>query len=360
MIRFDAYLYSEMSQKERDQFEKELEMNAALAEEFSAHKKFLDDFLEGVEYRETKKNLKSIHKSIYNPDENFFTSRKFYIPLAVAASFIFILLAVNPWINEGNTSTGTGDDKDLAYAESSDSIALYEDSYSTAVTEMLDTVSYDQTSTASGQLLNALNTNPLGTAFMISNDGYFFTSKYLVEDKNIVRLQHPESNLTFEVNVVYEDARRDFAILKCDPKIAQYFEAIPFRFITGETSLNQTVFTLGYPKKEIVYSESVISSQSGYGSDSSSFKLSMLADDGYSGAPLFSYNGDLIGMINKNNSNQQSVTYVLDHHYILHILDSLRENEIEFVNMSKNYNLRPKTHADLVKRYKQFIFEVHP
>jgi len=357
MVKFDAYLNSEMSKEERLRFEQELNSDLVLTQEFEAHKKFLVDFNEGVNYRETKKNLKSIHKSIYYPDENFFFSRKFYIPLAVAASFVFILLIFNPVIREGSTANSVGHDEELAYAESTDSIKSQDDSYAPSVTELLDTLLADNGNT---EIKIVDNISPSGTAFMISNDGYFLTAKHLLEGNKVVHLQQKNEKMTFEVEVVYVDPVEDFAILKCAPNVAQSFKEIPYRFIKNQPHIPQAVFTLGYPKNELQYTLGELNSKNGYFLDSLNFKSPSANLPEYSGAPLFSYNGDLIGIINSTKSDPKSVTYFVNHHYIQNVLETLKVSDSIYINMSLNYNLRPKKHDDFIKSYAPYIFEIHP
>lgn len=360
MMRFDAYLNNEMSKEERVLFEQEIESNSELGNEFESHKKFLLDFNEGVDYRETKKNLKSIHKSIYNPDENFFFSRKFYIPLAAAASFVFILLIFNPAIKDGAmASNESKEDEDVAYAESADSVVMYQETSAPNVTEMLDTILEDQYVDTGSELVGYIDDAPSGTAFMISKDGYFLTAKQLVDGKKVMRLQQKEENLIFDVKVVYVDPVRDFAILKCQENIAKNFKGVPFRFIANQPHIEQDVFTLGYPTKQIIYTETVICSESGYFSDSLIFEKSFLSP-GYKGAPLFSYNGDLIGLISSNKIGDKSVTYLVNHHYILDVMETLRVNDSLYIDMSQNYKIRPLNHRDFVKSYAPYIFELHP
>jgi len=359
MIKFDAYINNEMSKEERLRFEQELNSDLILAQDFEAHKKFLSDFNEGVNYRETKKNLKSIHKSIYNPDENFFFNRKFYIPLAVAASFIFILLIFNPVIKEGSTATSVGHDEELAYAESTDSTTKHEDAYSPSVTEVLDTILTDKGYIES-KFNNAVDISYSGTAFMISNDGYFLTAKHLVAGNKVVHLQQKNATMKFDVEVVYVDPVEDFAILKCAPNVAQSFKEIPYRFIKNQPHIQQAVFTLSYPKNELQYTLGELNSKNGYFLDSFKFKSPSANFHEYSGAPLFSYNGELIGIISSTKSDAKSVTYYVNQHYIQNVMETLRISDSIYINMSLNYNLRPIKHGDFIKSYAPFIFELHP
>ena len=361
--RFDAYLFNEMDADACAKFETDLMSDPILVKEFTEHKKFLDDLQEGMEYRELNKNFNAIHKSIYHPEKNFFTSRQFLIPVAIAASVVLIILAINPFVHMGAEESGTLSSNDVTmdkYASDTSSAEMTDDGYDTQPTAVYEMEMTEEEKIASPDLLGNVKDVPVGTAFMISKDGYFLTSKELVEGKKIVRLQNREVGLTFEAEVVYVDSLKDFALLKCNQNVTSNFKAIPYRFATKKCQEDDKVFTLGYPDVQQIMIESVISSEKGYLLDTTSVELPRTFDNGYVGEPVFTYAGDLIGIMSKKIDRKQTVTYVLDHHYIQIRLDALKENGIEFVNMSQNYNIRPKNHDDLVKWYKPYIFEVHP
>lgn len=359
MERFDAYLRDEMNAADRQRFEEEINQNALLKNEFLEYQSFLNDLNDGAAYAEIRQTLRIIHNKPGIIRKPFLLSPQFLIPVSIAASIGLLFILVDPFVKEGN---GTATNNDYQYlqhtpaaTEATEAPDLATDS--TASTEAFH--SNDQKYPGSPEFLTSIKTVPTGTAFLISDQGYFLTSKHLVSKHHTLILQQKDDLFTFETSVVYTDSLLDFAILQCHPEIAQNFEPVPFRFLKSDIELGQDVFTLGYPKNEIVYTKGVVSSEKGYHSDTLSYEVSLPSNPGYSGAPLFNYEGDLIGIVTANNSRQQAVTYVLNQHYIAQTLQNLHDHGTLDIDLQTNFTRRYKQHANLVKAYRSFIFEVH-
>ncbi|MBI3133946.1 MAG: trypsin-like peptidase domain-containing protein [Bacteroidetes bacterium] len=356
MERFDAYLHQKMGAEERTLFEQELENNALLKTEFLEYRQFITDLHDGAEYGEIRHQLKTIHNKPGVGGRVFFLSPQFLVPLSLVASLALIITIINPFVKQGNSSAENSDYQNLQH--------------SPAATESMDTatdstVAFSETQAngkaypGSPEFLTEIKTDPAGTAFLISKDGYFLTSKHLVEKHPLLTLQQKDQHYTFEASVVYTDSLMDFAILKCHEKIAAAFKPVPFKFLKNDIQLGQDVFTLGYPKNEIVYTKGVVSSEKGYKSDTLSYEVSLPSNPGYSGAPLFTSDGDLVGIVIANNTRQQAVTYVLNHHYIETVIDNLAKKDSMKIDMHTNFSKRYKDHSTLVKAYRAYIFEVH-
>ena len=363
MERFDAYLRDEMSAEGRMEFEQELLSNTLLRTEFEQYHQFIGDVHDGAEYAAIRQMLRTVHNKPGVVRKPFLLSPQFLIPFALAATIALLLMVVNPFIKQGNDTAAIEEYQYLqnypatsneSQAESPSESAVMDSSASVSAN-----VSDDKIYPGEAPYLVEIKSAPIGTAFLISKDGYFLTSKHLVDKHQKIKLQQKDKALTFEASVVYTDSLMDFAILKCDETLAETFKPVPFQFTKKDIQLGQDVFTLGYPKNEIVYTKGVISSERGYKSDSLSFEVSLASNPGYSGAPLFTYEGDLIGIVIANNTRQQSVTYVLHHHYITKVIENLSKNDSMKIDLHSNYTKRYKQHSDLVKRYRSLVFEVH-
>jgi len=358
---FDAYLFHEMSESGRLSFEQKLESDSTFRNEFDAHKKFIDSVDQGAEYAAIRSQLRLIHQQPGVGETPFLKSRSFYISLAAVAGLALLVTVANPFIKEGTNSVA---DEDYQFLKNEEPAAATESSNvmdTSIMTEPFE--SYNQTDQGSGyinnQYLKKINGIPLGTAFMISDDGYFLTSKHLTESYTQIILQNKETSKTFETLVVYEDSLLDFAILKCHPDIANDFNAVPYRFATSNVNLGEDVFTLGYPKNDIVFTKGSVSSETGYKSDTNSFEVSMPANPGNSGAPLFSIDGELLGIVNANNNRKQAVAYVINYYPIASTLKHLSNSDSIHVDLSKNKKLKNKSQVQLIKEFRPYIFEVH-
>jgi S1-C subfamily serine protease len=359
---FDSYLAGEMDATEKSAFEERLMHSKSLKKDFEEYKAFSAEIFAGGEYSVVKKELSSMHQGLYGKKRSKLLSPKFLVPIGIAAAITLVFMIVNPLggmgeseIAENNIYAPLANDSGDSYSAERDDM-MYE-----MVTESEGNVATDSTQVKGDlQLIDSLMRlyrTPRGTAFLISKDGFFLTSKHLIEGQKIVALQHKGLGLTFETEVVYSDSILDFAILKSSIKTALNFDAVPYEVAQDVPELGDAVFTLGYTKKDIVYTQGVVSSETGFESDSIYFEVSLPSNTGHSGAPLFNEKGNLIGIVTAHHSNKQSVTYILRPDYIQNRLDDLSDSLS--IDLSTNYTKRNVSTKRLIKLYRPFIFEVH-
>lgn len=353
---FDRYLNGEMDEAEKNAFEERLNHSESLKTAFEDYKDFAKKIVEGAEYSQIIEQLDTIHADLYPQKKSRVIKPQFWIFAGVAAS-IALLIFFNPF--GLNLSTG-GDSAYEPLANNdvySEEALEMEDQINEEYVTDLDSVEMNYEIIPLGDNLEEIDITPFGTAFLIAENGFFLTSKHLVENYSGFVLQQKELGFTFEVSVVYRDTLLDFAVLKCSEKMADRLEAVPFELVTESPELGDEVFTLGYPKKDIVYTEGVVSSETGYNSDSIYFEVSLPSNAGHSGAPLFNEDGNLIGIITAQHSDKQAVTYVLKHDYINDRLGVLADSL--GMDLSSNYSKKMGNTNRLIKLYRPFIFELH-
>ncbi|MBK7128228.1 MAG: trypsin-like peptidase domain-containing protein [Crocinitomicaceae bacterium] len=355
--RFDAYYQHEMSAEQRVLFEKELAENSALNQEWNNYKKFIADIKLAAEYDDFTSFIQTLNKKPTAKKSLIFKPAFYWPIVGIAATLAILFTVVNPFSDLKNESTAGNDYQKLVYTQPTATQADSDDyANESAVSEnATDSI----TLMASAKKLEIHSGDPAGTAFLISNEGYFITAYHVVEHAELPVLQNKDLNLTFETSVIWSDSASDMAILKCHDDLTSHFNPVPFKFIRKNISLGEDVFTLGYPKKDIVYTAGVISSETGYHSDTTTFEVSLPSNPGYSGAPLFTRDGDLAGLITANNSKKQAVTYVLKYTVIQRQLKSAETVDGIVISMASNFTKRYKKHADLIQAYRPFIFEVH-
>ena len=77
------------------------------------------------------------------------------------------------------------------------------------------------------------------------------------------------------------------------------------------------------------------------------------------GSPVFTEDGQLIGMVVLIKNGNTTVTFVLDTYYIgIKLDDLLKENSD--LNMNRNYQYPASTPSEFLKVYKPYIFEKLP
>ena len=368
---FDAFLRNEMSDSDELDFLVLVDKSDDFSVEFEEYKAQSALIKSAEEYGQIKTKLKGIHKEVHKPKKSIFIQAKFWIPLAAAAVVAIIVMAV-PNLMGGNSDTASAENAsdDINYLSNDDAVYLESEVYEEA-SEVVDESEADSTnsegyfheteSTEISELNEELKYSdyhtPKGSCFPISDQGYFITDKHLVHKRRYVKIQQKDLNIAFNTEVVYRDSILDFAILRCSEKNAYLIERVPFKMVKNQPSLGDNVFSLGYPKADIVYTKGDVSSENGFKSDSMTYEISMPANPGNSGAPLFTIKGDLAGFIIANNSKKQSVTYVVKPEYILSRIENLHE-KFE-ISMKSNYSVRYNQTSTMIKKYRPFIFEVH-
>src|SRR5690606_26490874 len=131
--------------------------------------------------------------------------------------------------------------------------------------------------------------------FPVGPEGVFLTSYHVVKNVDSVYVENPEFG-RLKVSVAAIDILNDLAILKTD-SVPDLLKKIPFRFRHTPAELGERVFTLGYPKEDLVYAEGTVSSRTGFELDTSSCQVSIPVNPGNSGSPVFDEKGYIIGMI---------------------------------------------------------------
>ena len=197
-----------------------------------------------------------------------------------------------------------------------------------------------------------------GTGFLISRDGYVLTCYHLVqnEDSLVIRNAHYGS---LKAYLVKYDLQADLALLQIHDSLFSPPRQLPVVINDKASELGEKVFTLGFPKYDVVYGEGVVSSLTGYEGDTTSYQISLPLNPGNSGGPLVSDAGYVIGIVNGKNITQEGSAFALKSLYLARFL-SQPIDSLTKVNYS--LNKRPLytgiERPQKVKDLSNYIFEV--
>lgn len=360
---FDAFIQGDLGGEDLVNFQRLLDKSESFKAEFEAYFSFAQQIRDGEQYGRINKNLRKIHHEIYHAPKKPILLRPIVLTILSSAALIALLITVVPNLlnTSGSEDMAQNDYQELngdsfAAEESTEINVEYEGSQENKDSSLNQSeFESDAIDVLDESIAYSANIDPNGTCFLISQEGYFITAKHLVKKRKTVLIQQKELNLAINTEVIYRDSLLDFAILRCSPYKAEQFERVPFKIMKENPSLGEDVFTLGYPKGEIVYTKGTVSSENGFKSDSLTYEISMPANKGNSGAPLFGDRGNLAGFIVANNSKKQSVTYVVKPSYILDRIQSLSEYEI---SLNRNYTKASSKRSTLIKAFRPFVFEV--
>lgn len=195
-----------------------------------------------------------------------------------------------------------------------------------------------------------------GTGFLISDDGYVATSYHVIADADSLYLENKKFG-RLKATIVKADQKNDVAILK----IAQYpfSTSIPYTIRAGESSLGENVFTLGYPREDIVYSEGTISSSTGYRNNELAYQIDVPVNPGNSGGPLLNSRGQLVGMVSGLQTETQGAAFALKSSVLLDVLANNADDSLTLpITLNAKNRLRSLNRVEQIKSVQDFIFVV--
>lgn len=198
-----------------------------------------------------------------------------------------------------------------------------------------------------------------GSAFMIDAKGYLVTNAHVLKGSNAVVSDNEGKE--YNAKIAYIDEKRDLAILKINDADFKSPKSLPYNFRKSATDLGEELFTLGYPKNnEIVYSRGYMSAQTGHESDTSSCQISLPANPGNSGGPVFNHNGEIVGVLSTREIRSQGVVYAVKTKEIIKLIDELKAADTSFqrLKISAANSLKGLDRTRQVKQVQNYIFQV--
>jgi S1-C subfamily serine protease len=126
-------------------------------------------------------------------------------------------------------------------------------------------------------------------------------------------------------------------------------------------NLGEEVYTLGYPRNDndIVYGKGYLSAQSGFEGDLNAYQIQIGANPGYSGAPVFNENNEIIGVINTRQKQLEGVTFAIKSEKIYDLINTIeskmgKEHKVNLSIKSQNKQDRKK----IINNMKNYIFNI--
>ena len=194
--------------------------------------------------------------------------------------------------------------------------------------------------------------NYAGTCFMISKNGHLITSYHLVKDADSINIENAKFG-TLKAAVLYSDPANDVSVLKVDTTLW----SLPYTIETTEASLAEDVFTLGYPREDVVFGEGAISAMSGYNQNPNSYQVSVPVNPGNSGGPLLNSRGNLVGMISGLQTETTGAAFAIKSTVLLDIVaaDTLLGST---VSLPKQNLIKNAGRVAQVKQWSDYVFMV--
>ena len=197
-----------------------------------------------------------------------------------------------------------------------------------------------------------------GTGFMIDGKGYLVTNAHVVRDATSLIVQNTKAQ-QFRARTVYINSDNDIAIIKIEDADFKPLTSLPYAIRKNSAELGEPLFTLGFPREEIVYNEGYMSAKTGYKGDTMTCQIGVSANPGNSGGPVFNKNGEIIGIINARLPQAEGVVYAITPKNILNSVEELKKDTaFQNVKLPTSSNIKKLDRTEQVKKIEDCVFMV--
>lgn len=333
----DKYVKGLASAEEVKQLETKIQESEQLRQYVQDHQALVDAMVEFGAHTALKAKLETIHQEVAansDGEAKTFKINKYWAFSAIAASVALIsvlgTLLITGWYNSQRESQ----------------LQLLSRKVE-QITRSQKTIEKDIAATKK----KAAAGNYVGTCFMISRDGYVVTSYHVVKGADSLHIENSKFG-TLRASVVYHDPANDVSVLKVDTLVP----VLPFTIEKTEASLAEDVYTLGYPREDVVFGEGAISALSGFKQNPNSYQVSVPVNPGNSGGPLLNSKGNLVGMISGSQTETAGAAFAIKSTVLLDIVagDSLKNT----VNFPKQNTVKFTNRVAQVGTLKDYVFMV--
>lgn len=198
-----------------------------------------------------------------------------------------------------------------------------------------------------------------GTGFLIDGKGYLVTNAHIIRNsKNIAVINSKGEE--FDAIVLRTDNTKDIAILKIVDKNFKIISSLPYGISRTVSEVAEPIYTLGYPRNDIVYSEGYLSARTGFNGDTLSCQLGIAANRGNSGGPVFNHNGEVIGILSTKETESEGVAFAIQSKYIFDAVDQLKKKDTAYqsLKLSSRSIVRGMDKQQQVKKIQEYVFMV--
>lgn len=337
----DRYIKGTMSEEEALDVEKRIQKDEAfrqLAEGHVALTKALEIYGKRVQL---KGKLNAFHSDIQRPVVSLPVRgwKKYRIVSAVAASVAVISIAATLWITQNIRSKQTSE-----YLELRRSVDRIQKSQTALEKNLNEKARVPQAQFAA-------------TGFLISAQGYVITSHHVINKADSVYIQN-EKYGSLKAVVVHSDPINDVSVLKIVTPVK--LQPLPYTLSEVQADLAEDVYTLGFPREDVVFGEGSISSLTGYRANPNAYQVSVPVNPGNSGGPLMNSKGDLIGMISGVQTQASGATFAIKADVLKQIVtDAVLDSLSTPIKLSRQNTLKNTNRVQQVKKLKECVFLIN-
>jgi serine protease Do len=197
-----------------------------------------------------------------------------------------------------------------------------------------------------------------GSGFLIDTKGFLITNTHILKGNGAIVVDNLGNE--YKAQIVHRDATTDLAIIRIIDEDFNAPSILPYSIDKSNADLGEEIFTLGYPKNDITYSQGYLSSKTGLDGDTTSYQIQMNSNPGNSGSPVLNKEGKVIGVLSAKQIKADGVTFAVKSKKIHQLVSRLAENDttLQRIKLPIKSTLNGKTRENQVKKIEDCVFLV--
>ncbi len=353
----ERYLKGEMQEQEKNLFEELRKSNPEIDQVVVEHTFFLGELERMSDIKNLKHTLNDVESKLLN--EGFIARHT----ERTKSKVIYL------WTRYRRTIAVAACIAGLVSISTATVVSLYSENKKVAVITPLVDNKLNQFEHKLNQIEDKLNdataipykqkfeANFRATGFLVDTKGYIITNAHVVDNAKNLIVENKKGD-QFSAKAVYSDPLTDLAILKITDTSFQKLNGLPYTFSKSSTELAESIFTLGYPREEVVYGEGYLSAESGYFGDTTSYQISISVNPGNSGGPVINKNGEVIGIISSKETNADGVVFAIRSKNIYNALKEIKKSQDVFIKLPSVNSLKGLNRVQQIKKLEDFVYKV--
>ena len=203
-----------------------------------------------------------------------------------------------------------------------------------------------------------VNVKSGGTSFLIDVKGFLVTNAHVIGENTHVVVQNSKGQ-EFKAAIIKMDLGSDLAILKIEDADFKPLASLPYGFRKSGGDLGEQIFTLGYPRDEIVYGEGYMSAKTGFNGDTLACQISVAANPGNSGGPIINSHGEVIGILSARQIQAEGTVFAVKAKTIFKSVDELKEEgPYEKIRIASVSSIKGLDRVQQIKKIQDCVFMV--
>ncbi len=340
----DKYITSTLSQEEQSLFEEKMNDDHSFRGQVETQRVFLKSLKDYDSRKSVKQLLNEIHQGVEKTTEvkgESISPRRLWPTIGIAATVALVCavgtLFMARWFDQEHQAN---------YRELRKNVEGLKKSQR----QILENIKENKKKEAPSKYS--------GSGFLISPSGYVVTSYHVVKAADSVYIENEKFG-KLKTSVVYANAASDIALLLIADDKFQKAKTIACNIRGKEADIGESVYTLGFPREEIVFGEGSISASTGYQQNENAYQVSVPVNPGNSGGPLIDQQGALIGIINGVQTQTQGAAFAIKSGVLLEALETIPEDSLQRpLHLSFQNQFVGMTRVNQIKRWKDLVFIV--